>query len=217
MSKAKQQKESGNERFLRAVGTQQIGASAMFEGAHQAVLSEAGADHTNRFRGRQAGDVWQGLGPTLGSDNLARGDSSLQGTYERLATDALGSSLREGSKRGVELKDDLILEGAGGRLSNANASGNNLASTARMEDRVTANKIQIANDWNNQKLGALTTLASTAATYGYGQYTKGKKSAMGNTPLTNQQIQDADPLFKRGYSSGYNKWLGSLPASGGGY
>lgn len=166
MSKPKQEKASGNERFLKSVGQAEINASKSFEAAHQAVLREAQASHLNRFRGRQAGDVWQGAARDLGSDRLSRGDTTRQGRFEGLVGDALGGSLREGTQRATALSDSLINEGASSRLSNAKASGASAVSEARRVNAVASNKIQLANEWNNDLAGAAVTLGS----YGAGQY-----------------------------------------------
>lgn len=160
MSKPKKEKASGNEKFLKNVGEAQIGASQMFEGAHQAVLREAQADHSNRLRGRSAGETWAQLGGGLDANNLAQGNSTRHDKYADLATSGLGGSLREGTKRSTELSDALTQEGAGARLSNSQVSGKSLQQAARMEDAVSSAKTQAANAWKNEVMNAGVTLAA---------------------------------------------------------
>lgn len=160
MGKAKKQKESGNEKFLRDVGNTMINASTMFEPAHQSVLREAKTDQTNLFRGRLAGDTWQQLGTNLGGNNVTAGDTRRQGRYEGVATDAVNTALREGTRRGAELRDERINLGASSRLSNAKQSNVSIQSAARNSFAESAQKAQAANDMNQMLTGAAFTLAS---------------------------------------------------------
>ena len=203
MSKPEKQKESHNERFLKAVGEAQINASTIFEPAHQAVLREAQADHTGRLRGRSAGSVWQQLGGTMGTDKLIQGDTKGQTLFEGLATGGLGSALRDGTLKGTQLKDNLIEAGASRRLSNAKASGQSLAQSARIQDSVTANKIKLANDWKNEVTGAAFTLASMGAGMAKNEYDAGQEFAKSHSGLDG--MADADKknwFFRRGYNVG---------------
>ena len=170
MSKPKKEKASGNEKFLKNVGEAQINASQMFEGAHQAILREAQADHSNRLRGRMAGDTWKQLGGGLDANAMALGDSRRHDGYAELTTGALGGSLREGTNRATELSDALVQEGAGARLSNAQVSGKSLQRAARQEDAVSSAKTQLANQWKNE----LTSAGVTLAAAGMDMYSKKK-------------------------------------------
>lgn len=163
MGKPKKQKESGNERFLGEVGNTMINASRMFDPAHQSVLSEAKTDQTDLFRGRLAGDAWQQLGASLGADQLARGNAARAGQFESMAMDGLNTSLREGTRRGAELRDERIYLGAGSRLSNAKQSNLSIQQAARTAHEESSQKIKRANDFNNQLMGAGFTLASAGA------------------------------------------------------
>lgn len=160
MGKAKKQKESGNEKFLKAVGQVQLNAATMFEPAHQSVLSEAKTDQTKLFRGRLGGDTWQQLGTNLGGNNVTAGDTRRQGRYEGIATDAVNTALREGTRRGAELHDERINLGASSRLSNAKQSNLSIQQAARNSFAESAQKAQLANDMNQMLTGAAFTLAS---------------------------------------------------------
>ena len=191
--KPKKEKASGNEVFLKEVGKAQMGASQMFEGAHQAMLREAGADHTERFRGRLAGDVWQQLGGSLNSTQLAAGDARKAGGYETLATSGLSAALRDGTSRGTQLKDEVTLAGANSRLANAQVSGTSLKDAARTEAKEASQKVQLANEWNNQLTGAATTLAAT----GIMAYGMRPKPAAGTPSIAEQQ---ASPTLQSPYN-----------------
>jgi len=180
MGSPKKQKESGNEKFLKAVGETQLAASKMFDPAHQSVLNEAKTDQTDLFRGRLAGDVWQQLGSTLSTDRLARGDAVRSGGYDAAAKDALNTSLREGTRRGAELRDERIYLGAGSRLSNAKQSNLSIQQAARTAHAESADKARHANDWNNELMGAGITLAS----FGIGQMANKPPAAGGGKPIS---------------------------------
>jgi hypothetical protein len=216
MGKAKKQKESGNEKFLKNVGQVQLNASSMFDPAHQSVLNEARTDQTDLFRGRLAGDTWQQLGTNLGGNNVTGGDTRRQGRYEGIATDAINTSLREGTRRGAELRDERINLGASSRLSNARQSNASIQQAARNSFAESAQKAQAANDMNQMLTGAAFTLASAGIGEMGNQYQAGK--AMGSKPETFDPSglgaaggESKNWLYKKGYSSGYNKWLNSMP------
>lgn len=199
MSKPKKQKESGNERFLRDVGNAQIGAAQTFEPAHQAILREARADHTERFRGRLSGDVWQGLGGSLSAPALAGGDARRAVPYEGIASQGLGAALREGTVRGTELKDGIIDAGANSRLANAKASGRSLQEAARTEAAVAGNKIRAANEVNNSLISGVTTVAAA----GVGEFMNGRRAAKDGIGLDSAvDLDNQSWLYKRGWSSG---------------
>lgn len=205
MGKPKKQKESGNERFLREVGNTMISASAMFDPAHQSVLREAQTDQTNLFRGRLAGDTWQQLGTNLGGNNVTAGDTRRQGQYESLATDSINTALREGTQRGAQLRDERIYLGAGSRLSNAKQSNLSIQQAARTSFAESANKAKLANDMNNQLIGAGLTLATAGAQYARNQYNAGKAFAGETSGLDGMAEADKKNWF---YRQGYNAGLG---------
>ena len=214
MGKAKKQKESGNEKFLKNVGQVQLNASTMFDPADQSVLNEARTDQTNLFRGRLAGDTWQQLGTNLGGNNVTAGDTRRQGRYEGVATDAINTSLREGTRRGAELRDERINLGASSRLSNARQSNVSIQQAARNSFAESAQKAQLANDMNQMLTGAAFTLASAGIGEMGNQYQAGNSLGAGQEQYDPSGLAGGGTksrLYKKGYSSGYNSWLNSLP------
>lgn len=155
----KKEKASQNEKFLKEVGTAQIGASKMFEAAHQAMLKAASGDQSGIIRGRAAGQVWQGLGGEMGANRIARGDVRKQGVFENLAGQAVGTALRSGATSGLKLQDEAVHMGATARLSNAQSSGATARSEARDVAREASQKVQLANQWNQDLQGAAATFA----------------------------------------------------------
>lgn len=214
MGKAKKQKESGNEKFLRDVGNTMINASTMFEPAHQSVLREAKTDQTNLFRGRLAGDTWQQLGTNLGGNNVAAGDMRKQGRYEALATDSMNTALREGTRRGAELRDERINLGASSRLSNAKQSNVSIQSAARNSFAESAQKAQAANDMNQMLTGAAFTLASAGIGEMGNQYQAGKQLGQSSTDLQSmldngKVAEQKNWFYRKGYGSGLNSVSGA--------
>lgn len=192
----KKEKASQNEKFLKEVGTAQIGASKMFEPAHQAMLREANTDQTAMVRGRAAGSVWQGLAGSLGADRLATGDARRQGKFEGLASQALGSALRGGSASGMKLKDEVVHAGATSRLSNAQVSGRTAREEARDVAAEASNKVQLANQWADELMSAAVTGGMAARE----QYTAGKTAGA--------KVQTASG--REGVSTGNEGWVYNL-------
>lgn len=158
--KPKKEKASQNEKFLGEVGKAQIGASGMFEAAHQAMLRESNADQSGTIRARAAGSTWQGLAGDMGSKRLATGDGRRQGAFEGLAQQGVATALRGGTNSATKLKDEVIHAGATSRLSNAQRSGASARDEARDVAREASNKVQLANQWKQDILEGATTLAS---------------------------------------------------------
>lgn len=165
----KKEKASQNEKFLKDVGNAQIGASKMFEPAHQAMMREANADQSGTIRSRAAGSVWQGLAGDMGANRLAAGDARRQARYEGLGEQALSDALRGGTNSATLMRDETIQAGATSRLSNAQQSGRTARQEARDVAAEAGQKVALANEWANELMGA----AVTAGTAGYDRFKTG--------------------------------------------
>jgi len=159
----KREKASQNEKFLKDVGVAQIGASNMFEAAHQAMMREANADQSGTIRARAAGSVWQGIRGDLGANRLAAGDARRSGGFESLAQQGLATALRGGTNSATKLKDETVMAGATSRLSNAQRSSATARDEARDVAREASNKVQLANQWADELMDA--TAAGGAMAY----------------------------------------------------